>query len=326
MSKNTPRIGFVFSTKERVDLSRRSLRSIDNDGGFDLIWLDGSTSSEARRLPETIKLQKTRLVEVHLDVRGGPDAAIRHGLRRLLALGYDYCGLIENDIEFVPGWFPRLMELFKLGEINDLQVGAATTRTFSSRTLASQSQYATLWNIGAGMVLFTRTATGIVLRHYHPRRAKELSAYFKKKYGNDLRDIWELWMDNDDRLLGCDWGYSLELDRRGLSSLGTVPAYSYNLDLDPETVMRSDYLGGIAKSSFDIDLRHDQSDDAAQLTTPPMQLSVQCQPEKLENNGVDRDRQKRSPTGISFAEWLYWKLGLPLPTPLVRSMQRWLAK
>src|SRR5678816_4559553 len=126
MNKNRPKVGFIFSSKERVDLSRRSLSSIDSDSGFDLIWLDGSTSQEARRLPESITLRKTRLVEVHLDVTGGPDAAIKYGLHRLLALGYDYCGLIENDIEFVPGWFSRLMELFQLAETNDLQVGAAS--------------------------------------------------------------------------------------------------------------------------------------------------------------------------------------------------------
>ena len=326
MNKNRPKVGFVFSTKERVDLSRRSLRSIDSDSGFDLIWLDGSTSEEARRLPESISLRKTRLVEVHLDVKGGPDAAIRYGLRRLLALGYDYCGLIENDIEFVPGWFSRLMELFELGAIDNLQVGAATTRTFLSRTLAPQSQYATLWNIGAGMVLFTRNATRIVLRHYHPRRAREVSAYFKKKHGNDLRHIWELWMDRHDRLLGCDWGYSLELDKRGLSSLGTVPTYSYNLDLDPKTFLRSDYLGGIAQFGSDVDLRHGQSDDAAQLTTPTIQLSFPHQSEHLEDNGVDRHGQKRSLKGISFSEWLYWKLGLPLPMWFVRPMQRWIGK
>src|SRR5262249_2471791 len=148
-------------------------------------------------------------------------------------------------------------------------------------TLAPQSQYATLWNIGAGMVLFTRKATQVVLRHYHPRRAKEVSAYFEKRYGNDLRHIWELWMDRHDRLLGCDWGYSLELDKRGLSSLGTVPTYSYNLDLDPKTFSRSDYLGGIAKFGLDADRRNGEPDDAAQLTTPSIQS------EQLENSGVD---------------------------------------
>ena len=323
MNKNEPKVGFVFSSKERVDLSRRSLRSIDSDGGFDLIWLDGSTSEEARRLPESINLRNTRLVEVHFDVTGGPDAAIKYGLRRLLELGYDYCGLIENDIEFVPGWFSRLMELFRLGETNDLQVGAATTRTFLSRALAAQAQYATLWNIGAGMVLFTREATSIVLRNYYPRRAKELSGYFENKYNNDLGDIWELWMDRSDRLLGCDWGYSLELDKQGLSSLGTVPAYSYNLDLDPKTFLRSDYLGGIANLGPGTDPRHAQSAGTAEETAIPIKLSPRHGSQEIENCGVDRNLQKRFPKGITCAEWLYWKLGLPLPIRLVRQMQRW---
>jgi len=323
MNKNKPTVGFVFSSKERVDFSRRSLRSVDSDSGFDLIWLDGSTSEEARRLPKSINLRKTRLVEVHLDVKGGPDAAIRYGLRRLLALGYDYCGLIENDIEFVPGWFSRLMELFRLGEISDLPVGAATTRTFLSRTLAAQSQYAKLWNVGAGMVLFTREAARVVLRHYHPRRAKELSGYFEKRYNNDLKHIWELWMDRSDRMLGCDWGYSMELDKHGLSSLGTVPAYSYNLDLDPKTFLRSEYLGGIANVGSGADPRPAQLAHTAQLATTPIQLSLGHQSGKIENHEADCHMQKRFPKGITFAEWLYWKLGLPLPIWLVRQMQRW---
>jgi hypothetical protein len=323
MNKNRPKVGFIFSSKERVDLSRRSLSSIDTDSGFDLIWLDGSTSEEARRLPESIHLRKTRLVEVHLDVRGGPDAAIKYGLHRLLALGYDYCGLIENDIEFVPGWFSRLMELFRVGEMNDLPVGAATTRTFLSRTLAAHSQYAKLWNIGAGMVLFTREATQVVLRHYHPRRAKELSGYFEKRYHNDLAHIWELWMDRSDRLLGCDWGYSLELDKHGLSSLGTVPAYSYNLDLDPKTFLRSEYLGGIANVGLEADPKHGQSARTAELATTSIQLSSGRRSAPTEKYEVDCRLEKEFPKGITFTEWLYWKLGLPLSIRLVRQMQRW---
>jgi hypothetical protein len=323
MNKNKPKVGFIFSSKERVDLSRRSLSSIDSDSGFDLIWLDGSTSEEARRLPESINLRKARLVEVHLDVTGGPDAAIKYGLHRLLALGYDYCGLIENDIEFVPGWFSRLMELFQAGEPNDRPVGAATTRTFVSRTLSAHSQYAKLWNVGAGMVLFTREATRVILRHYHPRRAKELSGYFQKTSNNDLTDIWELWKDRSDRLLGCDWGYSLELDRHGFSSLGTVPAYSYNLDLDPKTFLRSEYLGGVANVGINADPRQGQSAGTAELTTTSVQLSARQRAPTIENYKVDSDLEKEFPKGITFAEWLYWKLGLPLPIRLVRQMQRW---
>ena len=313
MNSNIPRVGFVFSSKERVELSRRSLHSIDSEGGFDLIWIDGSTSEEGRRLPESINLRKTRLVEVHLDIKGGPDAAIRYGLRRLLALGYDYCGLIENDIEFVPGWFSRLMELFRLGEIDGLQVGAATTRTFLSRTLTIQSQYARMWNIGAGMVLYTRRATRIMLRHYHPRRSKELSDYFSKMYDNNLEHIWELWMDKPDRWLGCDWGYALELDKRGLSSLGTVPAYSFNLDLDPKTFLRSEYVGGIAGTASEV----------ASLTTTPKQFPLLHPAEKIVNASADRHVPGKLYEGIIFAQRLYWKLRLPLPIWLVRRIVHW---
>jgi hypothetical protein len=231
--------------------------------------------------------------------------------------------LIENDIEFVPGWFSRLMELFQAGEPNDRPVGAATTRTFVSRTLSVHSQYAKLWNVGAGMVLFTREATRVILRHYHPRRAKELSGYFQKTSNNDLTDIWELWKDRSDRLLGCDWGYSLELDRHGFSSLGTVPAYSYNLDLDPKTFLRSEYLGGVANVGFNADPRQGQSAGTAELTTTSVQLSARQRAPTIENYKVDSDLEKEFPTGITFAEWLYWKLGLPLPIRLVRQMQRW---
>ena len=83
----------------------------------------------------------------------------------------------------------------------------------------------------------------------------ELSDYFRKRYDNNLKHIWELWMDKHDRWLGCDWGYSLELDRRGFSSLGTVPSFSYNLDLDPNTFQRSEYLGGIAGRASEVPKR-----------------------------------------------------------------------
>ena len=318
MKHNIPTVGFAFSTKERVEFSRRSLHSIDNDSGFDLIWLDGSTSEEGRRLPESIGLRKTRLVETHLDITSGPDAAIRYGLRRLLALGYDYCGLIENDIEFVPGWFSRLMELFRLGELDGLQVGAATTRTFSSRALTLRPQYATLWNLGAGMVLFTRRAAHIVLRHYRPRRSRELSHYFRKTHDNDLKHVWELWMDKYDRWLGCDWGYSLELDKCGLSSLGTVPTFSYNLDLDPKTFSRSEYVGGIAGTVSEVPARDVVS--ILRQRVPGTSLV----PNSGDNIDETPAQSHRAARLAAFVLAIYWKLRLPLPILRVRRMLRWL--
>ena len=73
-----PTVGFVFSTKDRVPMTHRSLASIDTDGGFDLIWVDGSQSPEGQRLPLAAQLRRARLVEICRGVTGGPDAAIRY--------------------------------------------------------------------------------------------------------------------------------------------------------------------------------------------------------------------------------------------------------
>ncbi len=43
------RIGFAFSTRDRVEFTRRSLASIDTDEGFDRLWVDGSVTPEGRR-------------------------------------------------------------------------------------------------------------------------------------------------------------------------------------------------------------------------------------------------------------------------------------
>jgi hypothetical protein len=99
---NPPRIGFALSTKERTEFTRRILPGLDC-GGFDLIWCDGSTTPEGRAFASKEHFKTTPLVEIHHDVTGGPDAAIQYSLQRLLALGYDYVGLIENDIALEPG-------------------------------------------------------------------------------------------------------------------------------------------------------------------------------------------------------------------------------
>jgi hypothetical protein len=238
----TKKVGFAFSSKDRVEFSRRSLESIDSPGGFKLIWIDGSTTPEGRLLQGQTTMRHAPIVETHNNVVGGADVAIAYGLRRLLDLGYDYCGLIENDVIFTSGWFEKLMGLFKAGAKSGLIVGAATVRTFASRCLDVRSGYATLWNLGAGMALFTREAAKIVLENYRTRTAQEISAFFQEEFSNNLRDVWELWMDQPDRQLGSDWGYSLELYKHGLVSLGSIPSYCSDLDFDPRMALRSHYL------------------------------------------------------------------------------------
>ena len=240
------KVGFAFSTKDRVEFSRASLASIDTCGGFDLVWVDGSDTPEGKALPESTKPRNCRIVEVHHNVKGGPDAAICFGLRRLLQRGYDYCGLIENDIEFKPGWFSKLMELFDLGKQDGLEIGAATARSIESRVLLHRPGYVITSSMGAGMVLFTWEAAQVIIAAYGEQTGRELVGYFYSKFGIDLHDSWEPYIKlqplGPNALHTCDWTYARTLYERGFSSLGTVPSLAFNMDMDVEKEFRTSYV------------------------------------------------------------------------------------
>jgi len=240
------KVGFAFSTKDRVDFTRRSLAGIDACGGFDLVWVDGSDTPEGKALPESAKPRNCRIVEVHHNVKGGPDAAICFGLRRLLQRGYDYCGLIENDIEFKPAWVTKLLELFELGKQDGLEVGAVTARSIESRVLIHRPGYVIKSNMGAGMVLFTREAVQIIIAAYGEQTGRELVGYFYRKFGIDLHDSWEPYIKprplGPNALHACDWTYARCLYERGLCSLGTVPSLAFNMDMDVGKEFRTSYV------------------------------------------------------------------------------------
>lgn len=232
--KSGDRIGFAFSTKDRVSFTLRSLASIDSETGFDIIWIDGSDTEEGKELPNKHRFRNARLSEVHLDVRGGADAAICYGLRRLLDLGYDYCGLIENDVVFKPGWFGRLLELFHLAGEEGLVVGAATVRNYEGRVIEYRPKYTINWNIGAGMVLFTRPAVRVILDQYENllTTARMLRRFYAETLGVDLRRAPQLFLGRIDRRLSGDDVYDLMLFREGMISVGTIPSLAYDLEFD----------------------------------------------------------------------------------------------
>jgi len=236
------RVGFAYSSKDRVSYSRRSLASLDRDGGIDLVWVDGSETAEGRVFAEETSFQAIRRVEVHTGVDGGPDAAIRFGLGRLLALGYDYCGLIENDILFEPGWLDALTGLFRRGHAEGLHVGSGTVLNYASRVLERGDGYTINWNTGAAMILFSRNAAQRVLADYHPTTAARVARYHATRLGVDLRRVWEMWHERGNRRLGADWWYAAALLEAGYASLGSVPSMARNLDLVPEEFMRSSYV------------------------------------------------------------------------------------
>jgi hypothetical protein len=176
-------------------------------------------------------------------VRGGPDRAIRFGLARLLGRGYDFCGLIENDVVLRRGWFAAMDAAKTNAEREGLNVGAITARNFRSRILEYRDGYSINWCIGAGMVLFSRRAAEIVLSQYPGlSSSRQVADYYSRRFGADLKDIWELWRDLPDRVLGTDWAYSPLLYDSHLASIGTIPSFGVDLEFDVRHEMRTEYV------------------------------------------------------------------------------------
>ena len=234
-------VGFAFSSMERMDFTVQTLASMDYGPKFDLVWADGSRSEEGRSLLRTYPFRHIHLREAHLDVRGGPDAAIQFGLRRLLDLGYDYCGLIENDLLFEPGWFEKLQEMFELGARDGLVVGAASVRNYESRILEYRRGYSLNWNTGAGMVLFSRPAAELILAEYDSLfrlHSWTLQRFYAELCRVDLRDRWEIWPVPLGRPLGADWGYNLLLYRAGMVAVGSIPSLTSDLEFDQAEIVQ----------------------------------------------------------------------------------------
>jgi len=232
--KTGDKIGFAFSTKDRVDFSLKSLESIDVEKGFDVIWVDGSDTDEGKKLPDIYKFKVANLVEVHKNIKGGPNKAIVYSLKRLSELGYDYCGLIENDIVFEPGWFNKLVGLFGLAGKDGVAVGAATVRNYKGRVIEFRDGYSINWNIGAGMILFSREAAQLVVDNYDTfwSNGRRLRCEFAETLGIDLKDAWGEVCSNPINCRLCpDFVYDITLYKNGLSSVGSIPSMVVDLDV-----------------------------------------------------------------------------------------------
>ncbi len=196
--KRGDRIGFSFSTKDRYLFTERSLQNLDTDGGYDLIWNDGSKEAGVPALARNYKFQNANLVEVNYGVTGGAEAAVCFGLSRLLKLGYDYVGLIENDILFRPGWFSALVKLFSQGADDGIVCGSATARSFESHALEYRSGYSVQSDTGAGMVLFSRAAAEIIMEKYANPSSLQMTThswqkFYADRFGVDLRTFSPFW-------------------------------------------------------------------------------------------------------------------------------------
>ncbi len=248
--KRGDRIGFSFSTKDRYLFTLQTLQHLDTEGGYDLIWNDGSKEPGVPALAKNYKFQNAKLVEVNYGVTGGAEAAVCFGLSRLLKLGYDYVGLIENDILFRPGWFSALVKLFAQGAGDGIVCGSATARSFESHVLEYRSGYALQSDIGAGMVLFSRAAAEIIMEKYANPSSLQMTTHSWQKFyadhfGIDLRKFSPFWAFPPEKAFPCtlDWGYTPSLYLRGYASLSTIPSYASDLEFDVETFFHTKYVG-----------------------------------------------------------------------------------
>jgi len=196
--------------------------------GFDLFWIDGSTTPEGQSLPGEFAATIPQLREIHREVTGGPDVAIIHSLCHMRQLGYEYCGLIENDVRLQSGWFPKLLDLFRLGQEDGLRVGVATARTYQYRVLVTRPHYAVLYNCGAGMILFRKEAVSTVLRRYRTTTAHEVRRLVLFTVGVDPARTWG--GPPAFQNMCADWFFDVSLLLDGYCTLGLLPAMAEDLD------------------------------------------------------------------------------------------------
>jgi hypothetical protein len=247
--KCSDRVGFSFSSKDRYLYTLQTIQNLDTEGGFDLIWNDGSKEAGVPALAKNYKFRNAKLVEVNYGVSGGPDRAICFGLSRLLELGYDYVGLIENDILFRPGWFGALMELFSRSAQDGIVCGSATARSFESHVLEYRAGYSVQCDIGAGMVLFPRPAAEMILELYSNPSSLQMTThswrdFYADLFGLDLQAFSPFWAYPPEKAFPCtlDWGYTPSLYLKGYASLSTIPTYATDLEFDVETFFHTKYV------------------------------------------------------------------------------------
>ena len=231
----------IFSTKDRVDLTRKTYRAVTAEGDFDLIWMDGSNTKAGCALPATLGPTKSQLTEIHYGVTGGPDAAILYGLSYALSAGYASIGLIENDVMLADGWFKASMDLFSRGAIDGLKVGAVTARPFDRRTLWQTSEYSVHFGSGAGMIIFSREAAQVILKSYRTTTYTEIQEAFRSTGAPNFMS-WSEVSHLDLRrqnlnATSADWYFDSALIKKGMVVLGTVPGYAENIDTDMQALL-----------------------------------------------------------------------------------------
>lgn len=242
------RVAIAFLTKDRAELSRRSIEPLLQPDKFDLHWFDGSATEEGREFFYSRAGQDVFLE--HSDVSGGPDAAVVYALTTLLGMRmhkdcpnkpgskwfYDYThiALCENDVLLHPDWFGPTMALFECGKAEGLEVGAVSARCYQDRILIQRDGYAVVHNLGWGMVIFSRRAAELALQNMRCPWTTDNVLLFSQLANLDIRKWWAF--RGSEQWLCADWRNDAMLAAHGLASLALTPSPVEMIGQDPPLV------------------------------------------------------------------------------------------
>lgn len=224
------KLALALLTKDKPELTKRSIEPLLQPGKFDLFWMDGSATEDGKGLPFHLDDYSARLVVQ--DVRGGPDAAIVYALTIMLADTYNYThvGIIEQDVLLHPDWLGPTLALFERGQADGLTVGAVSARSYEDRILVQRDGYALMHNLGAGHVIFTRHAARVVLDNYRTGWSTDNRLIFCQLSGIDIGQYWAF--RGSEQHITADWNFDAVLARHGLASLALTPSLATMLDQD----------------------------------------------------------------------------------------------
>lgn len=224
------KVALAFLTKDRPELSARTILPLLDLPGVDLFWIDGSTTEEGKALPAQIALQGHRLF-IHPNVRGGPDATVAYALTTMLAGDYSHVGLVENDVLLPDDWFSLTMALFTRGNRDGLTVGATSARTYRDRILIQRDGYAVMHNLGWGQQILTKEAALLTLKFMRTGHTSINRKIFGQVASIDLAHFWAF--GAREHALCADWGNDAMLAAHGLSSLALTPSHVEMIGQNP---------------------------------------------------------------------------------------------
>jgi len=223
------RIAVAYSTKDRTELTRRSVAPLINDPDIDLYWFDGSATEAGQQLPFALCEASAAICELHRNVVGGPDCAILYALQTLRATPYEYIILVENDVLLADGWLAGLRASAALAVLQGFRVGAATVRVFAERVLSVNDGYCLMMNSGAGCIALAPPAIDILLANYRTLNGAEFIRHFQSLTGMDVSGTVEF--TPADRL-SVDFIFDVMLYLHGY--VVTAPIVSFAAMIDDE--------------------------------------------------------------------------------------------